>query len=114
MRKTANDNEAAQAEMMETQRRGIVTSIEESRAFQKAKEQQRQIAEMRITIALHQQRPSARKIKPWLLASGSTEIRPRNKDWLDRATVVNGAMPVGQVAKLFKGLELVEDDGRSG
>jgi hypothetical protein len=48
------------------------------------------------------------------LAAGSTEIRPRNKDWLDRATVVNGAMPVGQVAKLFKGLELVEDDGRSG
>ena len=86
-------------------------NINESADYVAAKAQQRQIGEMRITVALEQMRPASRNLKSWLLSRGSTEVRPRKWDWLDRATIIYGAMPTGQVANILHGIGIVPAEG---
>lgn len=88
---------------------GDLISINESEAYEAAKAQQRQIGDARVTIALEQMRPVSRNLRAWLLARTSVEIRPRKWDWLDSATTIKGAMPLGQLAKMFDGVEIVAD-----
>lgn len=87
-------------------------------ARETADAERRKIGELRITVALEQQRPCPRNFRSFLLSNGSQLIRPRYGKWhldwywMDRATVIVGAMPVSAAAPF---LELIEGgDGATG
>lgn len=79
--------------------------------------ERRKIGELRLTVAIEQQRPCPRNFRAFLRSGTSQLIRPRygkkhlDWDWMDRATVIVGAMPVSAAAPF---LEMIDGDGHTG